>query len=111
MNPSKDKGTKFETRVSRYLNGQGVPAERMALKGSADEGDLRAVSRCGPVSIECKDRKRISLKEWFEEAERESRNAGCAMPMLIIHRQGCGQASTGSNYAVMRLEDAARLMR
>lgn len=111
MSASKDKGTRFETRVARWLTERGIPAERIALKGRADEGDVRAAARGLALSIECKDRKRIALGEWFAEAEREALNAGADMPVLVIHRQGCGPASTGANYAVVRLEDLARLLR
>ena len=104
-NPSKQKGTRFETTVNRGLNAKGIPAERCALYGSNDVGDIRAVIGGKVFIIECKYCKRIELAKWFDETEREARNAGADIGLLVIHRAGCGPAKVGSNYVVMRLDD------
>lgn len=104
-NPSKDKGTKFETAIARYMTANGVQAERCALHGSGDVGDLRAVASGRVIAVECKDRKRIELGKWFDECESEGRNAGADMAVLVVHRAGCGPAKTGGNFVVMRLDD------
>lgn len=107
-NPSKDKGTRFETMTARFLGDMGIRAERKALKGTSDEGDLRAVSGLWEFAVECKDRKRIELARWFSEAEAEAERCD-ATPLLVIHREGCGAKGFGGNLAVMRLEDFAEL--
>ena len=40
MNKSKQKGTRAETKVVRYLEDHGIKARRKALAGSKDEGDI-----------------------------------------------------------------------
>lgn len=104
-NPSKDKGTKFETATARYMTAHGIPAERVALHGTGDKGDLRAMAGGKVLAVECKDRKRIEPVKWMAEAEREARNAGADIPVLVIHRPGCGAAKAGGNLVVMRLDD------
>lgn len=110
VNPSKQKGTRFETQTARYLSDMGINAERKALKGTNDEGDLKATAGIWEFAVECKDRKKIELARWFAEAEAEA--ARCdATPLLVIHREGCGTKGFGGNFAVMRLEDFAELAR
>jgi len=104
-NRSKDKGTKFETATARYMSAHGIPAERVALHGTGDEGDLKATVRGMALAIECKDRKRIEAVRWMDEAEREALNAGADVPVLVVHRPGCGAAKAGGNLVVMRLDD------
>ena len=99
----KDKGTRFETQVTRWLVDHGHRAVRRVLHGSADEGDVGAVINGRPVTIEAKDRKRIELLKWFEEAEREAANGG-GVPMLVLHRPGMGPRRFGGNLAVVTLD-------
>ena len=108
-NPSKQKGTRFESQLVDYLNGAGLCAERKALHGSADEGDIRASHGFNTLCIEAKNRKRVLLAQWFDEAEREAEAAG-EVPVLVIHRDGYGAKKIGGSYAVMRLDDLIGLM-
>lgn len=110
-NPSKQKGTKFETAITRHLNAKGIPAERCALHGSSDVGDIRAVIGGEVLIIECKDCKRIELAKWFDETEREVINAGGDIGVLVIHRAGCGPAKVGGNYAVIDLDELISLLK
>ena len=41
MNPSKSKGTAAESAVVKYLRSCGIPADRHALKGTADDHIIR----------------------------------------------------------------------
>ena len=104
-NPSKQKGTRFETAITRHLNAKGIHAERCALHGSGDVGDVRAEVGGRILSIECKDRQRVELAKWFDETEREARNAGADIGILVIHRAGCGPTKVGSNYVVVSMDD------
>ena len=103
----KDKGTRFETALVRWLLGHRFRAVRRVLHGNRDEGDVGAVINGLPVTIEAKDRKRIELLKWFEEAEAEAANGG-GEAMLVIHRPGCGTATFGRNLAVMTLDTMGR---
>lgn len=108
MNRPKDKGTRFETATVRWFQSHGRRAVRRVLHGRADEGDVGTVINGVPVTVECKDRKRIELLKWFGEAEEEAANAG-GEPMLVIHREGMGSARFGGNLAVMRLDTLERI--
>ncbi|MCR4870373.1 MAG: hypothetical protein K5859_03625 [Atopobiaceae bacterium] len=90
-NPSKEKGTKAETKVARYLTEHGLPTVRKALAGSSDEGDLRMLSRDGTeVAIEVKAGKqtanpsRSQLTEWQRQTLAESLNSGCPAMLIIV---------------------------
>lgn len=98
-NPSKAKGTRAETKVARYLSEHGLPTERRALAGSADQGDLRMFLRNGTeVTVEVKAGKqtgnynRSKLTEWKRQTIEEARNSGCAQSMLVIVRYQRGFA-------------------
>ena len=91
MNPSKKKGTAAETKVVKYLNAHGVKAERKALAGSNDEGDLRAILPCGTeVTIEVKagmqtaQYNRHDFEIWATQTLVEGHNAGCPAVLVIV---------------------------
>lgn len=97
MNRSKDKGTAFETAVARYLSRRlGVPVERRALEGVNDRGDLAGVVLNGlRTVVECKNVKRVQLGAHMRELEREKRNDGAPVGVLINHAPGCGFTEKG----------------
>ncbi len=75
MSRSKQKGTKFETAVVRYLNDvDGFPeVERRALAGIADKGDIAGVP---DWALEAKCVDKMALGQWAVEAAREAVAAG-----------------------------------
>lgn len=90
-NPSKQKGTRAETKVARYLTNNGLRTERKALAGSADEGDLRMLLTDGTeVTLEVKTGKqtanyrRSQLEEWKRQTLEESKNSGCIAALVIV---------------------------
>lgn len=99
-NPSKQIGTKAETKVARYLSDHGLPTSRKALAGNADEGDLRMLSKDGTeVTLEVKAGKqtanytRSQLTEWKRQTVAESRNSGCPAVLVIVrYRRAFGSA-------------------
>jgi hypothetical protein len=100
-NPSKARGTAWETAVVRYLHEHGFPnARRKVLTGKLDEGDIDLGS-C-EVTIEAKNTQKITLSEFVDEARIEARNSGGGYGVAVVKRRGKG---TGESYAVMRLED------
>lgn len=78
-NPSKQKGTRAETKVVRYIMEHGIEAKRKALKGNKDEGDIE-LPQLG-ISLEVKAGKqtanynRSQLSEWLDQADVEQKNA------------------------------------
>lgn len=106
MNRSKARGTAFETAVVRYLQEHGFPyAERRALAGNSDRGDIAGVPG---VAIECKAVQRIELAQFVDEAQRERANAGAALGVTVVKRR---QKSTGDAYVVMPLSAFVALIR
>jgi len=107
VSANRRKGTTFETLVVRYLQSVGFPyAERRALHGSLDKGDITG---CGPLVFECKAAKRHELSNWLAQTEQERVNAAADFGVLVVKRQG---HNTGAEqYAIMRLEDMVKLLK
>ena len=95
----KAKGTAAETAVVRWLRDNGFPyAERRALHGTADMGDITG---CGPVVFEVKNHKTLDLAGWIKELETEMRNAKVDTGAVIAKKRGT--TDPGEWYAVMPL--------
>ena len=106
MNRSKAKGTRFESDVVAYLREHGFRyAERRALAGNADRGDIAGVPG---VAIECKAVQRIELATFVDESQREAANAGAGLGVTVVKRR---QKSTGDAYVVMPLSAFVALIR
>ena len=106
MNPSKRKGTAFETSVVRYLNDHGYPhAERRALTGNQDRGDIAGIP---DFALECKAVQSIALAQFVDEATREANNAGVPYGAAIIKRR---QKNVDQAYVVMTLAQFVELIR
>lgn len=98
-NPSKQKGTAAETAVVKYLKKNGFPkAERRALQGNLDKGDISGVDN---VVLEVKDHKTMNLSGWVKELETEVDNAS-AFTGAVVHKKR-GTLDVGEWYATMPL--------
>jgi Holliday junction resolvase len=84
-NPSKQKGTAAETRVVKYLERRGIHAQRKALHGKDDHGDLDVyvdIEGMKQVIFEVKTGKqtanpnRTQIEEWIRQTNVEAENAG-----------------------------------
>lgn len=85
-NRSKAKGTSAESAIVAYLREQGFAgAERRALHGSADRGDIAGV--IGTV-IEVKNHARLELAAWLDEANVEADNDGAQLGVVWHKRRG-----------------------
>ncbi|MFM2189581.1 MAG: Propionibacterium phage [Pseudomonadota bacterium] len=73
-NPNGRKGAAFELGVLKWLRSKGVSAERLRLSGTQDEGDLVAVVAGKTYIFELKNRKSISLPQFWQEAVAEAEN-------------------------------------
>jgi hypothetical protein len=104
---SKAKGTAAETAVVRYLQAHGFPfAERRALAGAADRGDVAGVPG---VCVEVKAVVKPSFGAWLGEAAVEAGNAGAGLG-VVVHKPR-GVADPAGFHVVMTLAAFAELMR
>jgi hypothetical protein len=113
-NPSKQKGTSFETMIKNYLNEHGFPdAERTPLKGGADTGDINGIKNrvTGRNAIvQCKNQRQFQLSQWLDATVSQAKNKGDAIPALVVKRPNKGVTSLGDTYAVLRLDDLIELL-
>lgn len=111
MSRQRAKGTRFETAVAAWLTAEGFPAERVAMHGSADQGDLRVDCGAFDLTAECKDRRRHDWLRALDEAEAESANAGTSAGFAVLHRDGVGAKRMGETPVLMTLSTLADLLR
>lgn len=93
VNRPKAIGTFAETAVLKQILPYFPAAERLALKGAADEGDI---GHCGEFVFEVKGGKQThsigdaKLVEWIGEALAEAENRGVGYGVLVTQRKGFG---------------------
>ena len=92
VNPSKQKGTRAETAVVNYLHQNGHPdAHRIALKGTADEGDIAVTNN---INLEIKSGVGAEtaptglIREWLIDCQREAVYAQKPYCFLVTKRRG-----------------------
>jgi len=92
--------------VVEYLNARGFPyAERRALAGNADRGDIAGIPG---VMLELKAAKALALSQWMDEVRVEKANANAQVGALVVKRRS---HSVGKSYVVMELDDFIELIR
>ena len=97
MSKAKAKGTAAETAVVKYLREHGFPyAERRALHGTADKGDITG---CGPIVFEVKNHAKMDLAGWIKELEAEMVNAKVDTGAVIAKKRGT--TNPGEWYAIL----------
>lgn len=79
---NKQKGSKFETDVMKYLRKLGHFAERLAKAGASDEGDIITIIAGQSYILECKNRKSLNLPQFWAEAQTEAANYAKARGMV-----------------------------
>jgi len=101
----KDIGTAAETAVVRFLRTAGFPhAERRALTGALDQGDITGTPgiawevKGGQAAKTASDGQ---VAQWLAETETERLNARADIGILVMARAGCGPANTGRWWAVL----------
>lgn len=80
---SKAKGTTAEREVVRYLQNWWPAAERRALSGNKDKGDVAGIPG---VVVEVKAAKTLQLAAWKRETLVERQNAGVPYCALVVKR-------------------------
>jgi len=97
-NPSKQKGTAFETAVVEFLKPHFPTVERRALHGNTDKGDIAGIPEW---TFELKNRKTLDVGGAVDEATLEAMNANTAYGVAIIKRPRRGDVA--HSFAVMPL--------
>lgn len=83
MSKSRATGTQAETAVVRYLQQWWPAAERRALSGNKDKGDVAGIPS---VCIEIKAAKTQLIGPWQRETLTEKANAGATRCLLVVKR-------------------------
>jgi Holliday junction resolvase len=83
-NPNGRKGAQFETDVMRYLREQEAVAERLTKAGAKDEGDLYVFLQGKTYVLELKNRKKLDLPAFWDEAQVEARNYAKARSLPVV---------------------------
>jgi hypothetical protein len=106
-NKPKQIGTAGETLVARYAQANGFPlAERLALRGNTDHGDVRL---CAGLHVEVKAGKAaenagpLLISDWLEETDKEAAHSGATV-VLVLKRKGCGAGQIHRWRAIFRLK-------
>lgn len=104
-NPSKQKGTKWETDCLELIKELYPEAVRSPAWGAEDRGDLYGT---GQYTFECKAVKSHDLAGFIEEAKTEAQNAGTKFPVVFLKRRN---KSTSQGYAIMEIGSFIELMK
>lgn len=106
MSAAKDKGTRGESAVVAYLQARGfLDAERRALRGDNDAGDIAGIP---DVCIEVKNCAELRLAEWVDEAFAEASNGEAEFGVVWHKRRR--KVDPADWYVTMRGEDFASLL-
>lgn len=96
-NPSKQRGTAWESEIVSFLKACGWPhVERRTLGGSKDRGDIAGIPG---VVVEAKSTKAALLGQYVDEANTEAINDGANIGVAWLKRRG--KVSAGNGYVVM----------
>lgn len=96
-NPSKRKGTSWESDIVDYLKFNGWPhTERRALNGVLDRGDIAGIPG---LVIEAKNCRTITIPAWVDEANIERDNDHADLGVVWWKRRG--KLSAGSGFVTM----------
>ena len=105
-NKNKNKGTRAELLVAKWLNVNGHPdAERSRAGWTDDRGDIDGIPN---VCIEIKDEKKINLAGYMKELAIEVKNRKSKYGVCIVKKRGTQDA--GEWYAVLPAKDWLALL-
>lgn len=102
-NPSKQKGSAYETSLLPVLQSFYPGAKRNPLAGLHDVGDFYLPTEKRLV-LEAKNRTVMALPAWVKQAQTSARNLNPQAVGVVIHkRKGC--ALPGRQWVTMELAD------
>jgi hypothetical protein len=97
-NPSKQKGTRWEVSVAKFLRDNGfTEAFRLAPAGDADAGDIGGVPGW---AFECRDRTKHDLSKNVKDANSRAVNKGCKFGAAVMKKR---DAPVQDGYVVLDL--------
>lgn len=106
-NRAKAKGTAAETAVVNYLRARAWPhAERRALAGNSDKGDVAGLPG---VVLQTKSCQRLEFGAWLREVRTQQANAGAEYGVVWAKRKGT--TDPGEWYVVMDGDTFTRLLK
>lgn len=113
MSRQKDKGTKWETAVARFLRSEiefydesvARAIQRGPLLGGVTSEDIIGIP---DVAVSCKNHKRPRLGEWVDDVRKQAQNADKTIGVVFHHRPG--YADPGHGLVTMSGIDAAILI-
>ncbi len=106
MNAAKQKGTAFEAAIVDYLNEHGwTRAERRALNGAQDRGDIAGIAG---LVIEAKNCKTLDLAGWLTELEVEIANDHATTGVVVAKRRG---KNVSQAYAILSFGSYCELLK
>lgn len=109
VNKAKNKGTAAESAVVSFLRTRGFPyAERLALQGGKDRGDITGIPG---IVVEVKNTATYTFSSWIREATVEKANAGADFGVVVAKPRLIGVTRVGMWMAAMTLEEFKRLVR
>ena len=104
----RDIGTAAETAVVRYLRDHGFPhAERRALRGARDAGDITGTPgicwsiKGGQAAKSASDG---LVEDWLYELDKQIDNSHSVYGILVMQRRGYGPDRAGRWWAITRLD-------
>ena len=83
-NPSKEKGTRFESDIVKWLRASGWDVWRMAQTGQEAQG---AIGGLADFAIEARNRKKLELAKNVDDANDRARCKGAKFGVTIMKRQ------------------------
>ena len=105
MSRSRVIGTRWESDVVAYLVDHGFPeAERRALHGGLDRGDIAGVPG---VMLECKAERSLDLASYVDEVEIQTANAKARIGAAVVKRRN---RPTSDAYVVMTLAQLVEIL-
>lgn len=105
MSRAKQKGTSAESSLAKFLKRTFPLAERRALTGKFDQGDIAGTPN---LVWEVKNQKKYNFSQWLKETSVETSNAKADFGFLIVKPNGIGLEKVESWWAIM---DVAQLMK
>jgi hypothetical protein len=106
MSTAKARGTAFESAVVRHLIERGwVNAERRALRGTKDAGDLAGIIG---LAASFKAVRAWRVADWLDELTKQRANAGAEHAVLVVKRW---RKPIGRSIAMLDLDDYLRLLK
>jgi hypothetical protein len=105
MNRPKAIGTAAESAVVRYLQANGFPgAERRALRGAADAGDIAGtIGICWSVKggAQAEQASDLDIARWMGELETQCGHAHATVAVLVCKRRSTGPGNAGAWWAYL----------